>query len=258
MNLNKNRRAEQPDRKPISSRFIILVVLAASLLIACIFLIVNAKADIFGFFSSIFGDKGDSDIPDGYILGEISDIKENGQNDIIYETHSGSAYEVLMSLSESTAYSRVIRTIYSVDAKTYIYRSTITKNEDCFRVDSNERTVIYDGVRLYVKEPTYTTVSEGKFNIYDEVGITPLSYIKEHAVQESVYYKDADNPKTITVVVSDDSNIYNEYEISVENGLVLAERAYYNGVVYCAVITDKINIMEHSVPDEALFIIPET
>ncbi len=256
MSLNKNSRADQAERKPVSSRFIILVVLAASLLIAFIFLIFYAKSDILGFFSNIFGTDGDSGVSSGYVLGEISDIKENGDNDIIYETHSTNAYEVLMSLSESTIYTRAIRIIYSVDAKTNIYRSTLTKNGDRFRIDSNERTVIYDGVRLYIKEPTYTTVNEAEFNIYDEVGITPLSYIKEHAEQEYVFYKNADNPKTITVVISDGA-IYNEYEISVENGLVLTERSYHNGDVYCAVITDKIEIMEHSEPDEALFIIPE-
>ena len=65
--------------------------------------------------------------------------------------------------------------------------------------------------------------------------------------------------KKITIIIRDDSmSIYNEYEVSVENGLVLAERSYYNNEVYRAVITDKIEIMDHAPPAEELFIIPES
>jgi len=256
--FNKNTKRDKMNKPRIlSSRFILTAILLLSVAIILIFMFQFNIISIPDYILNIFSEnvKGGSGYENGTC--EISDLKGNEPTTIIYEQHAENAYDVLSSLTESKIYRRLIRTIYSSDGETYFENATIIVYEKRFRIDKEFKTIVYDGEKLYIDEPTNKLLKEGSFEIFDQIGVTPLSYIKENASMENVYFKDPDNKKKITVVIHDTSApIYNEYEISVENGLVLAERSYYNNENYRSIITDKIEIMDHAPPDTSLFDIP--
>lgn len=242
----------------ISSKIILTSILLFSIIVVLIFLFAFGVISVPDYITSIFSENGGSGDTTEYGSCDISDIKGSAQSSIVYEQHAENAYDVLMSLSESEAYRRVIRTIHSLNGETSVENATIIQNRDRFRIETAYKTVIFDGEKLYINEPTYTMTMSGVFDIYSEIGITPLSYVKENATADNVMFKDSDNKKKITVIIHSDSTpTHTEYEISVENGLVLAERSYYLGEVYRSLVTDKIEIMEHIPPDDELFEIPE-
>ncbi len=259
MSYKNKRRHSDTKRNKISSRFVLAMTLILTIVVILVFLFAFNVISIPDYILNVFTDNGFGG--DNEELGscEISDIKSPDDSDVIYEKHYENAYDVLMSLNESKIYRRTIRTIYTENSNTYVERATIIHRDDLFRVEYAEKTVVYDGKKLYINEPVLSIIKEGSFSIYNEVGLTPLSYIQENASASDVFYRDLDNKKKITIIIRDDTMpIYNEYEVSVENGLVLAERSYYNNDVYRAVITDKIEITDHAPPSDELFIIPES
>jgi hypothetical protein len=257
--IDKNQKLKGKDKSGvISSRFILTAILLFSIIVILIFLFAFRIISVPEYILNIFTDNGRGGNTTEFGSCEISDIEGTDPTSIIYEQHAENAYEALMSLTESNIYRRVIRTIYSSKGNTSVESATIVQSGERFRIETAYKTVIYDGKKVYVKEPTYTMTLEKESQIYNEIGITPLSYIKENASPENVVFKDSDNKKKITVIIRDSSSpIFNEYEISVENGLVLNERSYYLNEVYRALVTDKIEIMEHIPPNDDLFIIPE-
>lgn len=258
MSYKNIRQNNDSPRSKISSRFVLAATLLLTIVVILVFLFVFNVISVPEYILNVFKDNGSGD---GEELGscEISDIKTSEDLSVVYEKHYENAYEVLISLTESKIYRRSIRTIYTENNNTFVVRATIIHRNDLFRVEYPEKTLIYNGKELYIENPTYSLRRDGVYSIYDEVGLTPLSYLKENASASDVFYRNPDNKKKITIIIRDDSmSIYNEYEVSVENGLVLAERSYYNNEVYRAVITDKIEIMDHAPPAEELFIIPES
>lgn len=255
---NKRRRSNSNESK-ISSRFVLAMTLILTIVVILVFLFMFNVISVPDYILSVFTDNGFGG--DNEELGscEISDIKTSDDASVIYEKHYENAYDVLMSLTESQIYRRTIRIIHTENSNTYVERATIIHLDDSFSVEYTEKTVIYNGERLYISEPTFSIIKEGSFSIYDEVGLTPLSYLQENASASDVFYKDLDNTKKITIIIRDETMpIYNEYEVSVENGLVLSERSYYNNDVYRAVVTDKIEIMDHAPPSDEHFVIPES
>ena len=244
MGNNSKKRHISSGRGVISSRFVIIATLLLSVCVILVFLFIFNIISIPDYILNVFSSDGRGGDDEEYGSCEISDIETSPQMNVVYEKYFENAYDVLMSLSESRIYRRVIRTIYSENNNTFVERATIIHNGDLFRVEYPEKILIYDGEKLYTNEPTYTLVKDGKFAIYDEVGLTTLSYIQENCSESDVFYKDPDNKKTITVVIRDEAMpLYNEYEVSVENGLVLTERSYFNDQVYRAIVTDKIEII---------------
>lgn len=258
MRINNKKTKGQGLLKPISSGDIVIMVSAASIVVVLIFLFFFNIIKIPDFILNLFNADNDSDVSEKYEYEIIDDIKENNMTDIIYETHNESAYKVLSSLEESESYTRKVRMFFFYGEDTSVTRANITKNGDCFRVETDSRTVIYDGEILYIKEPTYSLTERGSFNIWNEVGTTPLSYIKENANKASVSYKTSVNPKIITAVIrNEEQKMYSEYEISTETGIVITEKSYFNNLLYRVVMTDTIDAFKNFDDEENLFVIPE-
>lgn len=166
--------------------------------------------------------------------------------------------ELLNTVTERSSYTRSIRVIYSYNGDHTAERYTIAKNGSCWRADSDERLLIWNGKELYLRDGEYEYPSEsGEFNFFEEIGITPLNQIRQVAAEKDFQYSLSDDKKILKITINDEENgIRNDYEIAVESGVVLSESSYYRGSAFRTVITDSLEIFgADSLPDD-YFAIP--
>lgn len=240
-----------------------VILAAAVILIAALLLLFLMKQGVIGvppFLDAVFGD---------FAEGETVEAAETGDR-ILPEFASGSVHaadhyyrfsvdprETLASLTEWDAYVREFRVINSYNEETDSRRYVLTVKGDRFRLESDSKTILCDGTTTYTITTTYRTPLDGTvFTLENEIGITPLSEIKEIAEKGSVTYPMDDNKHLL--IVSEDAELgtLSEYLVSVETGVVMSERSYIGGTLYRAVVTDSVDVFAANDLPEQYFTVP--
>ncbi len=161
-------------------------------------------------------------------------------------------------ITEHSSYKRELRVI-SISGNEYsVEKYSIIKKGNNFLIESDSKTVICSGEKLYIAYPSdhLVTVSD-QDSIYSEIGITSLGSIKSRA-EYSLYDAELiNNGKTISVKFSeDDRGFSDEYRISVETGIVTEEYSSLNGVVFRSVVTDLFEVFTADDIEDSIFAIP--
>ena len=238
------------------------VILAASvILIAVLLLLFLMKLGVIGvpaFLVTMFGENETAAAetePGTSILPEFAAGSVHADDH--YYRFSVDPRETLAALTEWESYVREFRVINSYNEETDSRRYVLTVSGDCFRLESDSKTILCDGTTLYTITATYRTPLNGTvFTLENEIGITPLSEVKTIAEKGSVTYPMGDDKHLLIVAEDAELGILSEYLVSVETGIVMSERSYIGGVLYRAVVTDSVDVFAADDLPEDYFAIP--
>ena len=176
-----------------------------------------------------------------------------------YYTFSVDPRETLAALTERDSYVREFRVINSYGGEADSQKYTLTVSGDRCRLESDFKTVLCDGTTTCTITDTYRTKLDGTvFTPENEIGITSLEDVKAMAEKGSVTYpsRSSDNKTLLIVAENAESGILYEFAVSVETGIVMAERSYIGGEMYRAVITDSVDIFGADFLPDSYFEIP--
>jgi len=241
-----------------------VILTAVIVLIAVLFLLFLMKLGVIGvpaFLDTVFGDFGESETVEAQpetgagALPDFSAASVHAADH--YYRFSVDPRETLAALTEWESYVREFRVINSYNDETNSHRYTLTVRGDCFRLESDSKTILCDGTTLYTITATYRTPLNGTvFTLENEIGITPLSEVKTIAEKGSVTYPMGDDKHLLIVAEDAELGILSEYLVSVETGIVMSERSYIGGVLYRAVVTDSVDVFAADDLPEDYFAIP--
>lgn len=174
------------------------------------------------------------------IDGDIPDIlHDTTLENVSYFDYS--AEEILTALSEATSYKRRIRIISSYGETRDVENYRLSVDGKSFRAVGESSEIVYDGENLYMKNGLSEAVVKADTDVYSEIGFTSLGEVKQLLNDNKHKLSYGTNERTIKAVLyNDDGNIGSEYEISLENGLVVTEYHYRSGEIYRAVVTDSV------------------
>ncbi len=228
----------------VSSGFVITIV---TLLLFVLLLLVLMKLDVIGTPEILHNLLGTGELPEPEAEIAENDLPEFSSGDLLtdnrYHTFSVDPREILASLTPMDAYVREFRVMnfYGDDAD--ISKYTLTVRGPCYRLEADHKTVICDGTSAATVTGTYRTMLDGTvFTPENEVGMTSLSAIQKASEKGSVTLSADDNKQLLIVTEDAETDILTEYLVSIETGVVMSERAYLDGVLYRAVITDSVDI----------------
>lgn len=226
-----------------------VVITAVVMLIFVLLLLVLMKVGVISppsFLQSVFGngesteqtaEVGQSGIPDF-----SADSALAGEH---YHTFPVDPRETLAALTAQESYVREFRVINSYGGEADIQKYTLTVSGDRYRLESDFKTVLCDGTTTCTITGTYRTeLNDTVFTPEYEIGITSLADIKAAAEKGSVTYPGRTGDDKTLLIVSEDaeSGILSEYAVSLETGVVMAERSYIDGELYRAVVTDAVDV----------------
>ncbi len=245
----------------ITSGFVIAAVVT---LIFVLFLLLLMKLGVVtppAFLNSVFGTVPASGQTGEVRKSAIPDFSADAvSSEERYYTFPLDARETLAALTEPESYVREFRVINSYGSEADSQKYTLTVRGNRYRLESDFKTVVCDGETACTITGTYRTVLNGTvFTPENEIGITSLAEIKTAAEKGSVTYPDRTRAEKTLLVTTEDaeSGILSEYVVSLETGVVMAERSYVGGKMYRAVVTDTVDIFAaDDLPDD-FFEIPE-
>ena len=176
-------------------------------------------------------DGGDGGTYEG-IPAMIRPAEEDGEG--IYFAYSDE--RILDEITPLTRYTRSFRVIRQWKGESTIDRYILTVDGGLWVLEGTALTSFWDGTHTYIETPVYATVTEnGKYE--DLVEITPLGTIAEEAKNRDAQVTVAD--QNVRVVWSDpDTGLREQYEISMESGIVLSEQSAYENELYRFVTTE--------------------
>ncbi len=255
MNPNEKRMPVKYRGVKITSGF---VITAVAVLICCLFLLFLMKIGVIAspvFLQPLFG-SASAEVQSGEVRkSAIPDFSADAvSEEEFYHTFPPDARKTLEALTEPESYVREFRVINSYGGETDLQKYTLTVRGDCRRLESDFKTVICDGTNICTITETYRTLLNNTvFTPENEIGITTLADIKAAAEKGSVAYPDRTRAEKTLLVTAEDaeSGILSEYVISLETGVVMAERSYLRGEMYRAVVTDAVDIFAaEDLPDD--------
>ncbi len=240
------------------------VITAVTVLIFVLFLLLMMKLGVVTpppFLQSVFGTVPNSEQTGEIRKSVIPDFSADAaEEEEIYHTFPVDARETLAVLKEPESYVREFRVINSYGGEADIQKYILTVRGNRYRLESDFKTVLCDGTTICTITGTYRTALDNTvFTPEYEIGITSLADVKAAAEKGSVTYPDRTRAdKTLLVTAEDaESGILSEYVVSLETGVVMAERSYIGGEMYRAVVTDAVDIFAaDNLPDD-FFEIPE-
>ena len=145
--------------------------------------------------------------------------------------------DILKNLVPVTSYTREIRSVRVFGSQYAEQYCTLTVDGDCWRLECGDTETFCDGEKVYTRTPTYAMVSEAR-DYYADVGITPLSRLIREADDPSLSTLILPNERTVRVqIVNPESGVIDQYEISIESGIILTETSAYGGNVYRNITT---------------------
>ncbi|MBQ3814930.1 MAG: hypothetical protein II836_02640 [Clostridia bacterium] len=202
-------------------------------------LLLTFVIDMFGIrtavYRMIYGGGNDSESPGGDFGGIPSmthPIEEEGEG--IYFTYADES--VLDELVQKTSYTRAFRVIRQWKGQNAMQRYVLTVDGDCWEVTGSTFSAFCDGEKTYLHAAAYASVTDA-CGFEDLVGITPLSAIADAARAGKAEISISD--QNLQVVVSDtESGVRDQYEISIESGIVISEQSAYRGENYRFVTTE--------------------
>ena len=234
-------------------KIILYLVLPLIILAAVLLILANKNIILFPWLTDNKNPTSDNDLSEDKLYNIVT--PDNDFTDVyLYDEPK----DLLDLVEISDSYLREFRIISSYGKDYTIEKYTLLKNNESFRVESDSKTVISDGKKLYVSHNHASVTTDlTDDSMYSEVGITPLEKIIRLVDKEDCKVQLSDNKKYIKVVYEEESEgeIY-EYTISIENGIVTEERFYLNNLMVRTVLTDYIDIYSKQVSIEDNYIIP--
>lgn len=226
-----------------------VVITAVVLLVFLLLLLVLIKVGVFptpSFLTSVFG-TGESAEQTGEVVQSVipdftADAVSSGE---YYHTFPVDPRETLAALTAQERYIREFRVINSYGGEADIQKYTLTVSGERYRLESDFKTVLCDGTASCTITGTYRTQLNGTvFTPEYETGITSLADVKAAAEKGSVTYSTRSGEEKALLIVAEDAEtgILSEYVVSLETGIVTAERSYIHGELYRAVLTDKVDV----------------
>lgn len=242
---------EEKKKQKKRSKFLIILIIT---IIAAIILIISL-------IDAVKISSGDKLIQD-VVIDRISAYdKIENKNDFEYITNIPEEYKDLLDLvEEHQSYRREFRVISISNDEYSVEKYSVVKHEKRFKAESDSKTIISDGEKLYVSySEDYIVTSAEENSIYNEIGITSLESIKKLMEYSNYEFEFENNGKTILLKFpQDNAGFMEEYRISVETGIVIEEYSYLNGNIYRSVVTDYFDILSDENADDSLFLIPAT
>lgn len=243
---------ENKKQKKYNKILIVLIVFVIAVIIIIVSLIGAGKIKMA--FSS------EDDLIKDEIKDRISAYDEiENKNDSEYITDILQEHKELFDLvEEHQSYRREFRVISISNDEYSVEKYTVVKHEKRFNAESDSKTIISDGQKLYISYTEgYIITSAEEDSIYKEIGITSLESIKK-LMESSDYESELENNgKTILLKFPQDAaGFMEEYRISVETGIVIEEYSYLNGNIYRSVVTDYFDVLSDLNANDAMFSIP--
>ncbi|MCR4906528.1 MAG: hypothetical protein K6A33_10650 [Clostridiales bacterium] len=223
-------------RTLVDNRTALTILLFGLILLA---LLLTFAVDMFGvrtaIYRMIYGRGEDSNSPGGDFGGIPSmthPIEEDGES--IYFSYSDES--ILDELIPKERYTRAIRIIRQWEGESSMDRYILTVDGSCWEVSGSALTAFCDGEHAYLLSDAYAMVTD-PCSFEPLIGITSLDEITKAAAQGGAEISVTD--QNVRVVLSDaDSGVRDQYEISIESGIVVSEQSSYNGELYRFVTTE--------------------
>ena len=232
-----NKKSSRPNRL---NRRSLIILASAVVLISAVLLIVSIVkgAGMPEFVRVIFGIKQEEETE--VTRTSVPDISPNTDEEkLSYFDYS--AEEMLSSLKEKESYHRTLRIISSFEDKRNVTSYSIDVNGKTFKAESPSSTVTYDGEMLHVRSSVAEFTSQVSTDVYSEVGITSLEELMVLLGENEHKLSYGNDRRTIKTILYDENGKPTaEYEVSIENGIVITEYHYKNGEIYRAVVTDSV------------------
>ena len=232
-----NKKSSRPNRL---NRRSLIILASAVVLISAVLLIVSIVkgAGMPEFVRVIFGIKQEEETE--VTRTSVPDISPNTDEEkLSYFDYS--AEEMLSSLKEKESYHRTLRIISSYEDKRNVTSYSIDVNGKAFKAESPSSTVTYDGEQLHVRSSVAEFTSQVSTDVYSEVGITSLEELMVLLGENEHKLSYGNDRRTIKTILYDENGKPTaEYEVSIENGIVITEYHYKNGEIYRAVVTDSV------------------
>ncbi len=223
------------------------VITAVTLLLFGLLLLVLMKLEVIGTPSVLHGLLGTGESPEPEAATVANDLPEFSSGDTrtedVYYTFSVDPREILASLTPQDTYVREFRVMNFHGDDADISKYTLTVRGACYRLESDHKTVVCNGTSSATVTGTYRTMLDGTvFTPENEVGMTALEAIRQASEKGSVTLSSEDAKNLLIITEDAETDILTEYLVSIETGVVMSERAYLDGVLYRAVITDSVDI----------------
>lgn len=232
-----NKKSSRPNRL---NRRSLIILASAVVVISAVLLIVSIVkgAGMPEFVRVIFGIKQEEETE--VTRTSVPDISPNTDEEkLSYFDYS--AEEMLSSLKEKESYHRTLRIISSYEDKRNVTSYSIDVNGKAFKAESPSSTVTYDGEMLHVRSSVAEFTSQISTDVYSEVGITSLEELMVLLGENEHKLSYGNDKRTIKTILYDENGKPTaEYEVSIENGIVITEYHYRNGEIYRAVVTDSV------------------
>lgn len=234
---NREKTKRRPDKRVIGI-IVLLLLVAATLFIT----------DAFGLRGGDNGGEGEGGNATAGLPEMSAETKELGG----YLFYSAPEEHILESLIPVTTYTRLIRRVETYDDRYEEDYFTLTVDGDCWQFTNGKVNAFSDGERVYLSTPAYAEITDS-CDFYTEIGITPLSRLIEDTNNDAYEKLVSANDRTVRVQVVDPvTGIIDQYEVSIENGIVLTETSAYNGEVYRNISTRGITTDNVSLDVESL------
>ena len=223
-------------RDLFDNRTALLILLFGLILFAALLAFV---LDAFGVrtavYRMIYGGGGENEITTGEYGGipnMTRPVEEDGEG--VYFTYSDKT--ILDELVPKDRYTRAFRIIRQWQGENSMDRYVLTVDGDCWELTGSALTAFCDGEKTYLSSSVYAAETEaGGFE--DIVGVTSLSEIAEKARNGDAEISVAE--QNVRVVINDpETGLREQYEISMETGIVVSEQSSYNGELYRFVTTE--------------------
>ena len=229
-----NKKSSRPNRRSLIILASAVVVISAVLLIVSII----KGSGMPEFVRVIFGIKQEEETET--VRTSVPDISPNSDEEkLSYFDYS--AEEMLLSLKEKESYHRTLRIISSYEDKRKVTAYSIDVNGKTFKTENSSSTVTFDGEQLHVRSSVAEFTSNVSADVYSEVGITSLEELMLLLGENEHKLSYGNDKRTVKIILyNDNGKPTAEYEVSIENGIVITEYHYKNGEIYRAVVTDSV------------------
>lgn len=161
--------------------------------------------------------------------------------------YTGNTEDPFADVHEQEAYMRSVRIVTKYGESINDERMTITRQAEKYKAESDSRIIICNGENVYFDYGTQKLIAENDHTLYyKEIGITSLDDVREMMRDKENYqtsYQISADSRIVTVNITDTANdLHMEFDISVESGLVTAERFMTGGSVYRTILTESLDI----------------
>ena len=167
----------------------------------------------------------DTSAQENTTIPEMNNAAEYGS--VGFEVLDNDPLKYITELKNFTATAVVSSTYNSIkDSVTY----SVTSYNGKFRIENESKTVIYDGRKLSVKTPVYTTqTEEEKYSLYTELGSISLSDLKNKMNGAENDCTTELNGNDLLVSFTENGVVREQFTLSADNGIIVSAQYFSDG-----------------------------